>query len=125
MNLVTLRAFVKEALAINAGTDAPADYFETRAAVLHMFPKLAGIGSSLAKPVGNLIKKPTNWKHIGEMAGHAAEVGGLGILARPTIQKMRGKEVSSKSEHAHELAGLGVLAVPSAIHFARGLRGGH
>ena len=44
-------------------------------------------------------------------AGHAlVDIAGLGILARPTIQKMQGKEVSKRSEHAHELAGLGTLA---------------
>lgn len=43
--------------------------------------------------------------------GHAAvDIAGLGILARPTVQKMRGKEVSEKSEHLHEIGGLGTLA---------------
>jgi hypothetical protein len=50
---------------------------------------------------------------------HAIELAGLGILARPTIQKMRGKEVSEKSEHLHELAGLGVLAAPSAVELGK------
>jgi hypothetical protein len=48
--------------------------------------------------------------------GHAAEVAGLGILAKPSIDKLRGKKTTEKSDHAHELAGLGVLAAPSAAH---------
>ena len=68
---------------------------------------------------------PDTWKHLGELGTHAAEVGGLGVLARPTIQKMRGKEVSEKSEHAHELAGLGILAVPSAIHLGHMAKSGY
>ena len=64
-------------------------------------------------------KTSANWKAIGEAAGHAAEVGGLGVLAAPTIQKMRGKKMSERGEHAAELGGLGILAVPSAVHLGR------
>ena len=53
------------------------------------------------------LEKTSGW---GDVATHAAEVGGLGILARPTVHKMQGKTVSKRSEHAHELVGLGVLA---------------
>ncbi len=76
-------------------SEYPADYFRVRQAVMQ---KLA-----FAFP---------------EAAGHAAEVAGLGILARPTIQKMRGQQVSERSEHLHELGGLGILAVPSAVNLA-------
>ena len=58
---------------------------------------------------------------LGELATHGAEVAGLGILAAPTIQKMRGKKMSTKGEHAAELGGLGVLAAPSAAHLAKHL----
>lgn len=44
---------------------------------------------------------------------HAAELVGLGTLAIPTIQKMRGKKMSEGASHAAELGGLGILAAPS------------
>ncbi len=50
------------------------------------------------------------------MLGHATELAGLGILARPSIQKLRGKQVSHANEAKHELLGLGTLAAPSAYH---------
>lgn len=51
--------------------------------------------------------------------GHAAELAGLGILARPSIRKLRGKEQSEKSTHIHEAVGLGTLAAPSAIELGK------
>ena len=42
------------------------------------------------------------------------DIAGLGMLAAPTVQKMRGKEMSEKGTHAAELGGLGVLAGSSA-----------
>jgi len=81
----------------------PTDYLKVRQAVLL---KLAGMGENL---------------------GHAFELGGLGILARPTIQEMRGQQVSERSKHIHEVAGLGTLAVPSAVglgaHYLPKLKG--
>lgn len=55
--------------------------------------------------------------------GHAVELAGLGILARPSVQAMRGKEMSEKSKHLHEIAGLGVLAAPSAHALGKHLLG--
>lgn len=86
------KAFIKHA---SGNQDTPNDYVATKVAVMKMFPKLATAG---------------------EMVGHAIELGGLGILARPSIQKLRGKQVSHASEAKHELAGLGTLAAPSAYH---------
>jgi hypothetical protein len=59
---------------------------------------------------GNLIPA----EKTASFGAHAAELAGLGILARPSVQKLQGKDVSEHSEHMHELAGLGVLAAPSA-----------
>lgn len=50
------------------------------------------------------------------VASHAIEVTGLGVLARPSIRHLQGKEQSERSGHAHEVAGLGMLAAPSALH---------
>jgi hypothetical protein len=51
----------------------------------------------------------------GSMAEHATEIAGLGILAKPAIDKLRGKKMSEKKVAKHEIAGLGVLAAPSAL----------
>jgi hypothetical protein len=50
---------------------------------------------------------------------HAAEVAGLGILAKPSIDEMRGKKVPTKRKAGTELAGLGVLAAPSALSLGK------
>lgn len=65
---------------------------------------------------------------IAKMAGvvpstltHAAEIGGLATLAKPSFDDLRNKELNEspahkKRRHAkYELAGLGILAAPSAI----------
>ncbi len=89
MDTETFQAFVKHA---SGGPDTPNDYVATKLAVMRMFPKLASV------------------------LDHAVELGGLGILARPSIQKLRGKPVTERSESKHELLGLGALAAPSAYH---------
>lgn len=55
--------------------------------------------------------------------GHAAELAGLGMLAAPTIQKMRGKPMKDKNKDRAEIGGLGVLAAPSAIGLGKSLMG--
>jgi hypothetical protein len=62
--------------------------------------------------LGKLASGLGNW-------GHAAEIGGLGILAKPSIDEMRGKEVAPKRKAGTELAGLGVLAAPSAYELGQ------
>lgn len=52
--------------------------------------------------------------------GHAAELAGLGILAKPSIDRLRGKEVDERKAAKYETAGLGVLALPSAAAIAHG-----
>jgi hypothetical protein len=52
---------------------------------------------------------------VANVAGHAAEIAGLGILAAPSIyHKATGKEVKKSTTHNAELLGLGTLAAPSA-----------
>lgn len=55
----------------------------------------------------------------GSAWSHAAELGGLGILAAPSIQHLRGKEMSEKNKSRAEVAGLGVLAAPTAAAVAK------
>lgn len=51
--------------------------------------------------------------------GHAAEVAGLGILAAPSVQRLRGKPMAKRREAGTEVAGLGLLAAPSAYHLLK------
>jgi len=45
---------------------------------------------------------------------HAAELGGLGILAAPSAAHLSGHKMKEDTQHKLELGGLGVLAAPSA-----------
>lgn len=65
-----------------------------------------------------------NWfsRNSGHLT-HAAEVGGLGVLAVPSAAKLRkiNKPETTPEERRHakfELAGLGILAAPSVAHLA-------
>ena len=49
----------------------------------------------------------TDWGTVG------SEVAGLGTLAVPSIQHLRGKHMPEGRAHKYELAGLGILAAPS------------
>lgn len=54
---------------------------------------------------------------------YASDLAGLGVLAAPTIQKMRGKDMSEKGTRAAELGGLGLLAAPVAHNMFTHFRG--
>lgn len=58
-------------------------------------------------------------KKVASGWAHAAELGGLGILAAPSVQHLRGKEMSEKNKSRAEIAGLGVLAAPTALGVAK------
>jgi hypothetical protein len=49
----------------------------------------------------------------------AAELGGLGTLAIPSIQELRGKPMDEKTKARLEVLGLGTLAAPYAAPYAR------
>lgn len=56
--------------------------------------------------------------------GMATELAGLGALAVPSIQHLRGKPMDEHAAHKYELGGLGILAAPYAYGLARkGLQG--
>jgi hypothetical protein len=44
----------------------------------------------------------------------ANEIAGLGVLAAPSVQELRGKKVDEHTKHIAELTGLGMLAAPYA-----------
>lgn len=50
---------------------------------------------------------------------HAVELAGLGILAKPSVDELRGKKVEEKSKARWELAGLATLAAPSAYKLGK------
>jgi len=53
---------------------------------------------------------------------HAAELGGLGLLAHGSAKHLSGKPLSEDRSHKEELAGLGILATPSLHAAAVGTR---
>lgn len=62
------------------------------------------------------MKKEAFWNGFvkkAEAFGHAAELAGLGALAVPSIQALRGKPMKERTAHKMELAGLGILAAPT------------
>lgn len=54
--------------------------------------------------------------------GTAAELGGLGTLAIPSIQELRGKPMDEKTKAGLEVLGLGTLAAPYAGSVAKGAK---
>jgi hypothetical protein len=106
MNREVLQAFVKEAMALQAGLDEPADYVITKAAVM--------------------LKLGMSKTGAGSIAEHMNEIAGLGTLAIPSLRKMRkknqnpeGMERIERSEPKYEVAGLGMLAAPYAHGLAK------
>jgi hypothetical protein len=91
-----------------AGPDMPHDYLETRAAAISKF--------AMAMPAPGLATRAAGWvgQHRDTLT-HGAELAGLGILAKPTIDEMRGKHPTEQAKHRSELGGLATLAAPSAI----------
>jgi hypothetical protein len=80
---------------------------------------LAAGGGVLGGLAGYLGAKRSE-KHASAFA-HAAELGGLGVLAAPAIQHLRGKEMSEGAKAKTEVAGLGILAAPSLHAAGKGL----
>lgn len=66
------------------------------------------------------MEKAAFWKGFEKKAWHgAAELAGLGTLAAPSIQAMRGKPMSEKAKNRAEVAGLGILAAPTIAGMAK------
>lgn len=70
-------------------------------------------GTAFRVKVAALLRKAAS------IGAHAAELAGLGILAKPSIDEMRGKHVDERKKAKMEVAGLGVLAAPSAHELAK------
>ncbi len=51
---------------------------------------------------------------------HAAELGGLGILAAPSAAHLSGHKMKEDTQHKLELGGLGILAAPSLYEAGKG-----
>lgn len=52
----------------------------------------------------------------------AAELGGLGILAAPSVQDLRGKSMDKDTKAKMEILGLGTLAAPYVGEVAEGAK---
>lgn len=90
-------AFTKVASAVNSmDADTPTDYLAARLAATSLFPDLLKTASS---PLVS-----------------GLEVGGLGVLAAPSIGTLRNRNASPEAKrHAkYEVGGLGVLAAHPA-----------
>ncbi len=94
MDVTCLRGFADELSAIHSDRGAPPDFRFHKLAFLRKL----GMG--------------TGWSR-------AAELGGLGILAKPSIDELRGKQVDEKTKARTELAGLGTLAAPTAYEVGK------
>lgn len=129
MNVITYAAFKEELEKISGVMeDAHADYQQMLShhaqhnpktiAKLHPSEQLAATflkSPSLASKAKSGLSSLA--KHASDSPGKAilhgaADMAGLGALAAPTIQKMRGKEMSERGTHAAEIGGLGLLALP-------------
>lgn len=67
-----------------------------------------GVGTNIMNTASNALHHPS--------AEHLTEIGGLGVLAAPSVADLAGSPMDSHTSHMFELGGLGVLAAPSAIH---------
>lgn len=67
------------------------------------------------------MQKTAFWKGFEKQANVAAELVGLGTLAVPSIQSLRGKPMSEHTKDKFELAGLGTLAAPYAVQAGKKL----
>lgn len=52
------------------------------------------------------------WNGFEKKANAAAELAGLGMLAVPSVQSLRGRPMKEKHKDMLEVAGLGTLAAP-------------
>jgi hypothetical protein len=94
MNMNLFQSFIKKASQMHSNDDSlPEDYMAIRAATISRFPKLAS-----ALPIAG------------------AELAGLGILAKPSINDLRNPQASpeDKRKAKYETAGLGLLGVHPA-----------
>lgn len=89
----------------------------------------AEIAAELAKEAGIPYVNWHNAKALGRQTAsfvkkhkdtlsHGVELAGLGVLAKPSIDELRGKKVDEKLKAKREVQGLGLLAAPSALHLA-------
>jgi hypothetical protein len=67
------------------------------------------------------MEKTAFWDGFTKRANAAAELAGLGLLAVPSIQSLRGKPVKEKTKDIMEIAGLGTLAAPYVHQIGKSL----
>ena len=68
------------------------------------------------------MEKTAFWEGFEKRAntlGHIGELAGLGLLAAPSVQALRGKDMKESTKHKLELGGLGILAAPYAVSLGK------
>lgn len=101
MNTRMFKAFIKEAMSLQADQDTPPDYVMVKAAVAAKFPGLS------------------------KQAWNSGELAGLGVLATPAASNLAGHPMKDKHKDVAEVAGLGMLAAPYAHNIARNHSAGY
>lgn len=109
MHRLVFSSFIKEASAIVAEEPRKLNRAEKKSVLTQLIDKEAA-----ALPAKIPLNRP-NWLHN---LDHVNELAGLGTLAVPSVQHMRGHEMSDNTAHAMEAAGLGILAAPYAGRLA-------
>lgn len=95
------------------------DPYEIRGSLLFAYDhKRKALRSFKVDRVRNM-EKTAFWRGFEKRAGMgaaaaAADLAGLGMLAVPSIQHMRGKHMKESTKHKFELAGLGTLGAAVA-----------
>lgn len=74
--------------------------------------KRKAIRSFKTDRIKSMEKTAAFWSGFEKRANAAAELAGLGMLAVPSVQSLRGKPVSERTKDSLEVAGLGTLAAP-------------
>jgi hypothetical protein len=130
MNKTSFDAFSDELRAIQlADKDTPADYLETRAAVMTKLGFSFSPGRALVSGAKKLVGPASGvGKFLGQHGGaveHGLDIGGLGMLAKHPIQDLNSKDQDVKSRAKWELGGLGTLAVAPAARLGQHILSRH
>jgi hypothetical protein len=128
MNKIAFSAFSDELRRIQvADADTPHDYLETRVAALTKLGGL-GVGKALVGGATKLLGPASRaGKFLGQHGGtigHGIELGGLGMLAAPSVGELRrSQDPHERFKAKAELAGLGTLAITPGAALAGHLLG--
>lgn len=110
-----LKKLDKDHIRIKEHKREPAKVLDFEEARKRKMEKLSSIMQDSSSFWSGFEKRASGW-------GTAAELGGLGTLAIPSIQELRGKPMDEKTKARLEVLGLGTLAAPYAGQVAKGAK---